>query len=176
MNNVIPTRETAKNPLMKELVEMSPDIQHVAASQREEEEEECLKNVQTIIECAKKLKLPMMEKERETKQWRMKDEGRIDSGIVVTIDSLHLKRQQVLHYNLRKKRRICRLLHDIEMEMSLAVDEVSREQELEEEVRQFEEEEQQLQEMQQLEVQEAQVQEAQVQEAQMQEGQGDTSV
>ena len=84
-----------------------------------------MKNVNTIIDCAKKLKLPMMEKEREMKEWRMKDEGRVDSGIAVAIDSLHQKK--IRHYNLRRKKRICKLLDEIQMEMSLAVHEVSRE-------------------------------------------------
>ena len=114
----IPTRETAKNPLMKELVKTCPDIPPIVASQREE----CLKEVQTIVDCAKKLKQQMTEKEQE-----MKDEGRVDSGIAVAIDILQLQRNQVLHYNLRRKRRIGRLLDEIQMEMSLAVHEVSRE-------------------------------------------------
>lgn len=133
----IPTRDTAKNPLMKELVETSPDIPPAVARQREE----CLKNLQTIIDCAKKLKQQMTEEEQE-----MKDEGRVDSGITVAIDSLQQKRTQVLHYNLRRKRRICKLLDEIQMEMDLAVHEVSRDQELDEEMLQFEEEQQQLQE------------------------------
>lgn len=119
----IPTRDTAKNPLMKELVETSPEIPPIVASQREE----CLKEVQTIIDCGKKLKVQMTEEKQEKKEWRMKGEGRVDSGITVAIDILQLQRNQVLHYNLRRKRRICRLLHDIQMEMSLAVHEVSRE-------------------------------------------------
>ena len=65
----------------------------------------------------------------------------------------------VLCCNLRRKRRIGRLLHNIQIEMDLAVHEVSREWELEEEMLQFEEKQQQLREQQQLE--EAQVQEAQ---------------
>ena len=105
-----------------------------------------MKNVNTIIDCAKKLKLPMMEKEREMKEWRMKDEGRVDSGIAVAIDSLHQKK--IRHYNLRRKKRICKLLDEIQMEMSLAVHEVSRDQKLDEEMLQFEEEQQQLQEVQ----------------------------
>ena len=36
----VPTRDTAKNPLMKELVETSPEIPPAVASLREEEEEE----------------------------------------------------------------------------------------------------------------------------------------
>ena len=119
----IPTRDTAKNPLMKELVETSPEIPPIVASQREE----CLKEVQTIIDCGKKLKVQMTEEKQEKKEWRMKGEGRVDSGITVAIDILQLQRNQVLHYNLLRKRRICRLLHDIQMEMSLAVHEVSRE-------------------------------------------------
>ena len=119
----IPTRDTAKNPLMKELVKTCPDIPPIVARQREE----CLKEVQTIIDCGKKLKVQMTEEKQEKKEWRMKGEGRVDSGITVAIDILQLQRNQVLHYNLRRKRRICRLLHDIQMEMSLAVHEVSRE-------------------------------------------------
>ena len=156
---------------MKELVETSPEIPPAVARQREEEEEkeeeERAKNVQTIIDCAKKLKQQMKEEERAKKEWRMKDEGRVDSGITTAIDSLQLKRTQVLQLNLRRKRRIGRLLDEIQMEMDLAVHEVSRDQELDEEMLQFEEEQQQLREQQQLE---------EVQEAQMQEGQGDTSV
>ena len=140
----IPTRDTAKNPLMKELVETSPEIPPIVASQREE----CLKEVQTIIDCGKKLKVQMTEEKQEKKEWRMKGEGRVDSGIAVAIDSLHQKRQLVLHYNLRRKKRICKLLEEIQMEMSLAVHEVSRDQELDEEMLQFEEEQQQLQEVQ----------------------------
>ena len=135
----IPTRDTAKNPLMKELVKTCPDIPPIVASQREE----CLKNLQTIIDCGKKLKQQMTGEKQEKK-----DEGRVDSGITVAIDILQLQRNQVLHYNLRRKRRICRLLHDIQMEISVAVHEVSRDQELDEEMLQFEEEQQQLQEVQ----------------------------
>ena len=119
----IPTRDTAKNPLMKELVETCPDIPPIVASQREE----CLKEVQTIIDCGKKLKQQMTGEKQEKKEWRMKDEERVDSGIAVAIDILQLQRNQVLHYNLRRKRRICKLLDEIQMEMSLAVHEVSRE-------------------------------------------------
>lgn len=133
----IPTRDTAKNPLMKELVETSPEIPPAVTRQREE----YLKEVQTIIDCGKKLKQQMTEKEQE-----MKDEGRVDSGITVAIDSLQQKRKQVLHYNLRRKRRICKLLDEIQMEMDLAVHEVSRERQFDEEMLQFEEEQQQLQE------------------------------
>ena len=93
------------------------------------------------------------------KEWRMNGEGRVDSSIAAAIDILQLQRNQVLHYNLRRKKRICKLLDEIQMEMSLAVHEVSREWELEEEMLQFEEKQQQLREQQQLE--EAQVQEAQ---------------
>ncbi len=135
----IPTRDTAKNPLMKELVKTCPDIPPIVARQREERAE----YVQTIVDCAKKLKQQMTEKEQE-----MKDEGRVDSGIAVAIDILQLQRNQVLHYNLRRKRRICKLLDEIQMEMDLAVHEVSRDQELDEEMLQFEEEQQQLQEVQ----------------------------
>ena len=140
----IPTRDTAKNPLMKELVKTCPDIPPIVASQREE----CLKEVQTIIDCRKKLKQQMTEEKQEKKEWRMKGEERVDSGIAVAIDSLQLQRNQVLHYNLRRKRRICKLLDEIQMEMDLAVHEVSRDQELDEEMLQFEEEQQQLQEVQ----------------------------
>ena len=144
MKDGIPTRETAKNPLMKELVKTCPDIPPIVARQREE----CLKEVQTIIDCGKKLKVQMTEEKQEKKEWRMKGEERVDSGIAVAIDSLHQKRQLVLHYNLRRKKRICKLLDEIQMEMSLAVHEVSRDQELDEEMLQFEEEQQQLQEVQ----------------------------
>lgn len=133
----IPTRDTAKNPLMKELVETSPDIPPAVTRQREERAE----YVQTIIDCAKKLKQQMTEKERE-----MKDEGRVDSGITVAIDSLQQKRKQVLQFNMRRKRRISQLLDEIQMEMDLAVHEVSRERQFDEEMLQFEEEQQQLQE------------------------------
>ena len=92
MKDGIPTRDTAKNPLMKEVVKSCPDIQPVVASQREERAE----YVQTIIDCAKKLKQQMTEKEREMKEWRMKDEGRVDSGIAVAIDILQLQRNQLL--------------------------------------------------------------------------------
>ena len=78
----------------------------------------------------------------------MKGEGRVDSGITVAIDILQLQRNQVLHYNLRRKKRICKLLDEIQMEMSLAVHEVSRERQFDEEMLQFEEEQQQLQEVQ----------------------------
>ena len=61
----VPTRDTAKNPLMKELVETSPEIPPAVARQREEEEEEeeekRAKYVQTIIDCGKKLKQHMTE-------------------------------------------------------------------------------------------------------------------
>ena len=114
----------------------------------------------------------MTEEERVKKKWRMKDEGRVDSGITTAIESLQQKRTQVLQLNLRRKRRIGRLLDEIQIEMDRAVHEVSRDRELEEEMLQFEEEQQQLREQQQL----GEVQEAQVQEAQTQEGQGDTSV
>ena len=140
----IPTRDTAKNPLMKELVKTCPDIPPIVASQREERAE----YVQTIIDCGKKLKQQMTEEKQEKKEWRMKDEERVDSGIAVAIDSLQQKRKQVLHYNLRRKRRICKLLHDIQMEISVAVHEVSRERQFDEEMLQFEEEQQQLQEVQ----------------------------
>ena len=140
----IPTRETAKNPLMKEVVKTCPDIPPIVASQREER----LKYLNTIIDCAKKLKVQMTEEEREMKEWRMKDKGRVDSGIAVAIDILQLQRNQVLHYNLRRKKRICKLLHEIQMEMSTAVHEVSRERQFEEKMLQFEEEQQQLQEAQ----------------------------
>ncbi|OAO15644.1 hypothetical protein AV274_2718 [Blastocystis sp. ATCC 50177/Nand II] len=135
----IPTRDTAKNPLMKELVETSPEIPPAVTRQREERAE----YVQTIVDCGKKLKQQMTGEKQEKK-----DEGRVDSGITVAIDILQLQRNQVLHYNLRRKRRICRLLHDIQMEISVAVHEVSRDQELDEEMLQFEEEQQQLQEVQ----------------------------
>ena len=102
-------------------------------------------------------------------EWRMKSEETVDSGIAAAIDTLQLQRNQLLQFNLRRKKRICKLLHEIQMEMSTAVHEVSRDRELEEETLQFEEEQQQLREQEQLE-------EAQVQEAQTQEGQGDTSV
>ena len=138
----IPTRDTAKNPLMKELVKTCPDIPPIVASQREE----CLKEVQTIIDCGKKLKQQMTGEKQEKKEWRMKGEERVDSGIAVAIDILQLQRNQVLHYNLRRKRRICKLLDEIQMEMDLAVHEVSRDQELDEEMLQFDEEQQQLQE------------------------------
>ena len=138
----IPTRDTAKNPLMKELVETSPEIPPIVASQREE----CLKEVQTIIDCGKKLKQQMTGEKQDKKEWRMKGEERVDSGIAVAIDILQLQRNQVLHYNLRRKRRICKLLDEIQMEMSLAVHEVSRERQFDEEMLQFEEEQQQLQE------------------------------
>ena len=69
----------------------------------------------------------MTEEKQEKKEWRMKGEGRVDSGIAVAIDILQLQRNQVLHYNLRRKKRICKLLDEIQMEMSLAVHEVSRE-------------------------------------------------
>ena len=138
----IPTRDTAKNPLMKELVKTCPDIPPIVASQREERAE----YVQTIIDCAKKLKQQMTGEKQEKKEWRMKGEERVDSGIAVAIDILQLQRNQVLHYNLRRKKRICKLLDEIQMEMSLAVHEVSRDQELDEEMLQFEEEQQQLQE------------------------------
>ena len=129
MKDGIPTRETAKNPLMKELVETSPEIPPAVASLREEEEEveERLKYLDTIIDCGKKLKVQMTEEKQEKKEWRMKGEGRVDSGITVAIDILQLQRNQVLHYNLRRKKRICKLLDEIQMEMSLAVHEVSRE-------------------------------------------------
>ena len=140
----IPTRDTAKNPLMKELVKTCPDIPPIVASQREERAE----YVQTIIDCAKKLKQQMTGEKQEKKEWRMKGEERVDSGIAVAIDILQLQRNQVLHYNLRRKKRICKLLDEIQMEMSLAVHEVSRDQELDEEMLQFEEEQQQLQEVQ----------------------------
>ena len=78
----------------------------------------------------------------------MKGEERVDSGIAVAIDILQLQRNQVLHYNLRRKKRICKLLDEIQMEMSLAVHEVSRERQFDEEMLQFEEEQQQLQEAQ----------------------------
>ena len=140
----IPTRDTAKNPLMKELVKTCPDIPPIVARQREERAE----YVQTIVDCAKKLKVQMTEEKQEKKEWRMKGEERVDSGIAVAIDILQLQRNQVLHYNLRRKRRICKLLDEIQMEMDLAVHEVSRDQELDEEMLQFEEEQQQLQEVQ----------------------------
>ena len=169
----IPSRDTAKNPLMEEVVKTSPGLQPVEASQREEEEkeevEERLEYLNTIIDCAKKLKPHMTEEEREMTEWRMKSEETVDGGIAAAIDTLQLQRNQVLHYNLRRKRRIGRLLYNIQMEMDRAVHEVSRERELEEEMLQFEEEQQQLREQEQLE-------EAQVQEAQTQEGQGNTSV
>ena len=172
----VPTRGTAKNPLMKELVETSPEIPPAVARQREEEEEEeekeRAKYVQTIIDCRKKLKQHMTEEERVKKEWRMKSEERVDRGITTAIDSLQQKRTQVLQLNLRRKRRIGQLLNEIQIEMDRAVHEVSPDRELEEEMLQFEEEQQQLREQQQLE----EVQEAQVQEAQTQEGQGDTSV
>ena len=76
----------------------------------------------------------------------MKGEERVDSGITVAIDSLQQKRNQVLHYNLRRKKRISKLLDEIQMEMDLAVHEVSRERQFDEEMLQFEEEQQQLQE------------------------------
>ena len=104
--------------------------------------------MQTIIDCGKKLKQQMTGEKQEKKEWRMKGEERVDSGIAVAIDSLHQKRQLVLHYNLRRKKRICKLLDEIQMEMDLAVHEVSRDQELDEEMLQFEEEQQQLQEVQ----------------------------
>lgn len=135
----IPTRDTAKNPLMKEHVETSPDIPPAVTRQREERAE----YVQTIIDCAKKLKQHMTEEEQE-----MKDEGRVDSGITVAINSLYQKRTQVLQFNLRRKRRICKLLDEIQMEISVAVHEVSRERQFDEEMLQFEEEQQQLQEVQ----------------------------
>ena len=138
----IPTRDTAKNPLMKELVKTCPDIPPIVTRQREERAE----YVQTIIDCGKKLKQHMTEKEQEMKEWRMKSEERVDSGITVAIDSLQQKRKQVLQFNLRRKRRISQLLDEIQMEMDLAVHEVSRDQELDEEMLQFEEEQQQLQE------------------------------
>ena len=73
----VPTRDTAKNPLMKELVETSPEIPPAVARQREEEEEqeeeERAKYVQTIIDCGKKLKQHMTEEERVKNKWRMKD-------------------------------------------------------------------------------------------------------
>ena len=90
----------------------------------------------------------MTEEKQEKKEWRMKGEGRVDSGITVAIDILQLQRNQVLHYNLRRKKRICKLLDEIQMEMSLAVHEVSRERQFDEEMLQFEEEQQQLQEVQ----------------------------
>ena len=164
----IPTRDTAKNPLMKELVETSPDIPPAVTRQREERAE----YVQTIIDCGKKLKQHMTEEERVKKEWRMKSEERVDRGITTAIDSLQQKRTQVLQLNLRRKRRIGQLLNEIQIEMDRAVHEVSRDRELEEEMLQFEEEQQQLREQQQLE----EAQEAQTQEAQTQEGQGDTSV
>ena len=135
----IPTRDTAKNPLMKELVKTCPDIPPIVARQREERAE----YVQTIVDCAKKLKQQMTEKEQE-----MKDEGRVDSGIAAAIVILHQKRKMIRQFNLRRKRRICKLLDEIQMEMDLAVHEVSRDQELDEEMLQFEEEQQQLQEVQ----------------------------
>ena len=169
----IPTRDTATNPLMKELVETSPEIPPAVASLREEEEEEEEEEradyVQTIIDCGKKLKQRMTEEEQEKKVWRMKSEERVDRGIAATIAFLQQNRTQVLRYNLRRKRRIGLLLHKVRVEMGLAVDDVSRERELDEEMLQFEEEQQQLREQEQLE-------EAQVQEAQTQEGQGNTSV
>lgn len=172
----VPTRGTAKNPLMKELVETSPEIPPAVARQREEEEEEeekeRAKYVQTIIDCGKKLKQHMTEEERVKKEWRMKSEERVDRGITTAIDSLQQKRTQVLQLNLRRKRRIGQLLNEIQIEMDRAVHEVSPDRELEEEMLQFEEEQQQLREQQQLE----EAQEAQTQEAQTQEGQGDTSV
>ena len=60
MKDGVPTRDTAKNPLMKELVETSPEIPPIVASLREEEEEEVeerLKYLDTIIDCGKKLKV-----------------------------------------------------------------------------------------------------------------------
>ena len=140
----IPTRDTAKNPLMKEVVKTSPEIPPIVASQREER----LKYLNTIIDCAKKLKVQITEEKQEKKEWRMKDEERVDSGIAVAIDILQLQRNQVLHYNMRRKKRICKLLHEIQMEMNLAVKEVSRERQFDEEMLQFEEEQQQLQEAQ----------------------------
>ena len=76
----------------------------------------------------------------------MKSEERVDSGITVAIDSLQQKRKQVLQFNLRRKRRIYKLLDEIQMVISLAVHEVSRERQFDEEMLQFEEEQQQLQE------------------------------
>ena len=174
MKDGVPTRDTAKNPLMKELVETSPEIPPAVASLREEEEEEeeveeRLKEVQTIIDCAKKLKTQIAEEKQEKKEWRMKSEERVDGGIAAAIDTLQMQRNQLLQFNLRRKKRICKLLHQIQMEISTAVHEVSRERELGEEMLQFEEEQQLLREQEQLE-------EAQVQEAQTQEGQGNTSV
>ena len=157
---------------MKEVVETSPEIPPIVASLREEEEEEVeerLKYLNTIIDCGKKLKVQITEEKQEKKEWRMKSEETVDSGIAAAIDTLQLQRNQLLQFNLRRKKRICKLLHEIQMEMSTAVHEVSRERELEEEMLQFEEEQQQLREQEQ-------VQEAQVQEAQTQEGQGNTSV
>ena len=124
---------------MKELVKTCPEIPPAVTRQREERAE----YVQTIVDCGKKLKQQMTGEKQEKK-----DEERVDSGITVAIDILQLQRNQVLHYNLRRKRRICRLLHDIQMEISVAVHEVSRDQELDEEMLQFEEEQQQLQEVQ----------------------------
>ena len=170
----VPTRDTAKNPLMKELVETSPEIPPIVASLREEEEEEeeveeRLKYLDTIIDCGKKLKMQISEEKQEKMKWRMKSEETVDSGIAAAIVILHQKRKMIRQLNLRRKRRICKLLDEIQMEMSTAVHEVSRDRELEEETLQFEEEQQQLREQEQLE-------EAQVQEAQTQEGQGNTSV
>lgn len=173
MKDGIPTRDTAKNPLMKELVETSPEIPPAVASLREEEEEEeveeRLKYLDTIIDCGKKLKMQISEEKQEKMKWRMKSEETVDSGIAAAIVILHQKRKMIRQFNLRRKRRICKLLDEIQMEISTAVHEVSRERELEEEVLQFEEEQQQLREQEQLE-------EAQTQEAQTQEGQGNTSV
>ena len=165
MKDGIPTRDTAKNPLMKELVKTCPDIPPIVASQREE----CLKEAQTIIDCGKKLKMQISEEKQEKMKWRMKSEETVDSGIAAAIVILHQKRKMIRQFNLRRKRRICKLLDEIQMEISTAVHEVSRERELDEEMLQFEEEQQQLREQEQQE-------EAQVQEAQTQEGQGNTSV
>ena len=140
----IPTRDTAKNPLMKELVKTCPDIPPIVASQREERAE----YVQTIIDCGKKLKQQMTEEKQEKMKWRMKSEETVDSGIAAAIDTLQLQRNQLLQFNLWRKKRICKLLHDIQMEISVAVHEVSRERQFDEEMLQFEEEQQQLQEVQ----------------------------
>ena len=100
MKDGVPTRDTAKNPLMKELVETSPEIPPAVASLREEEEEEGveerLKEVQTIIDCAKKLKTQITEEKQEKKEWRMKSEERVDGGIAAAIDTLQMQRNQLL--------------------------------------------------------------------------------
>ena len=131
MKDGVPTRDTAKNPLMKELVETSPEIPPAVASLREEEEEEeveeRLKYLDTIIDCGKKLKMQISEEKQEKMKWRMKSEETVDSGIAAAIVILHQKRKMIRQLNLRRKRRICKLLDEIQMEMSLAVHEVSRE-------------------------------------------------